>query len=584
MTDPQLQAAYEACAREPIHLSGAIQPHGALLAFAARSGAIAAASDNAGELFGSDANALLGQPIDELFDAHALELVRASAAASRPGDFPRLAGLVNAGVWGRLHHLSVHVCAELIHVELEPAARGGAEPLEAHAMIAGLEAGGLEAGALEADGLETGGRATGAPAAPFFQAVAAQVRALTGYDRVMVYAFRHDHSGEVVAESLGGELSSYAGLRFPASDIPPQARALYLANRVRVIPDAGYVPVPVRTTAQAAPLDMSFDMLRSVSPIHLEYLRNMGVRASMSISLIVDGRLWGLIACHHPQPRPVGPRERIAADVFGRYVSLLLSTGDLKRIAAADAAARLHRDRLEQALARSPSLFAALREQPDALLGALAADAAAVVAGDDALLVGAEQDRAILAPALAWARSHARHAGAGTAARADWNDADSGPAGLFAAPLDPGANAWLLLFRSEQVEHVRWAGSPVDAYQLDAGRLTIGPRTSFAEWNETVRGTAEPWSEEDAEGAERVRLRLSRHLHAHGDGAHDEVGGRLVRLDAHGHRRRLLRLANLLADAAEHLDASQRGQLDEAISSMETALALPAGAERRAVG
>ncbi|SDZ28947.1 Bacteriophytochrome (light-regulated signal transduction histidine kinase) [Lysobacter sp. yr284] len=566
MTDPKLQAAYEACAREPIHLSGAIQPHGALLAFAPRTGAIAAASDNAGDLFGTTAQALLDQPIDEWFDAHALELIRAGAAASQPGDFPRLAGLVNAGAWGELHHLSVHVRAQLIHVELEPAARESADPLDAHAMIARLEA--------------------GAQTAPFFHAVAEQVRALTGYDRVMVYAFRHDHSGEVVAQALGGELSSYLGLRFPASDIPPQARALYLANRVRVIPDAGYTPVPVRTAAHAAPLDMSFDVLRSVSPIHLEYLRNMGVRASMSISLIVDGRLWGLIACHHPQPRAVGPRERIAADVFGRYVSLLLGTRNLKQIGAAEAAARLHRHRLEQALAHAPSPFAALREQPEALLGALAADGAALIAGDDALLAGAELDPTILAPALAWARTHARHAAAGTAERADWNAADHGPAGLFAAPLDAGAGGWLLLFRNEQVEHVRWAGSPADAYQLDAGRLTIGPRTSFAEWNQTVRGTAEPWSEEDAERAERLRLMLSRHLPASAprEAAHGETGGRLVRLDLHGHRRRLQRLANLLADAADHLDASQRTQLDEAIAAMEAALAVPADAGRRAAG
>nr|WP_175429269.1 GAF domain-containing protein [Lysobacter enzymogenes] len=387
MTDPKLQAAYDACAREPIHLSGAIQPHGVLLAFAPRSGEIVAASDNAGELFATDAQALLGQAIDELFDSHALELVRANAAASQPGDFPRLAGLVNAGAWGELHYLSVHVRAQLIHVELEPAARDSGEPLDAHAMIARLE--------------------TGAQAAPFFQAVATQVRELTGYDRVMVYAFRRDHSGEVVAQALGGELSSYLGLRFPASDIPPQARALYLANRVRVIPDAGYAPVPVHTAAQAAPLDMSFDLLRSVSPIHLEYLRNMGVRASMSISLIVDGRLWGLIACHHPQPRPVGPRERIAADVFGRYVSLLLGTRNLKQIGAAEAAARLHRDRLEQALARSPSPWATLREQSEALLGALGADAAALVAGDGALLARADFDPAALAPALPGADARA---------------------------------------------------------------------------------------------------------------------------------------------------------------------------------
>ena len=184
MIDPKLQAAYDACAKEPIQLSGAIQPHGVLLAYAPRSGRIVAASDNVEGLFGTKAAELLGQPIAELFDAHAMQLIQAHAMACQPGDFPRLAGMINAGEWGELHHLSVHVWNQLIHVELEPAEREKAEPVDAHAMIAKLE--------------------TGEKSAPFFEAVAQQVHELTGYDRVMVYAFRHDHSGEVVAQALGG--------------------------------------------------------------------------------------------------------------------------------------------------------------------------------------------------------------------------------------------------------------------------------------------------------------------------------------------------------------------------------------------
>lgn len=554
MIDPKLQAAYDACAKEPIHLSGAIQPHGVLLAYAPRSGRIVAASDNVEGLFGTKASELLGQPIAELFDAHAMQLIQAHAMACQPGDFPRLAGMINAGEWGELHHLSVHVWNQLIHVELEPAERESVEPVDAHAMIAKLE--------------------TGEKSAPFFEAVAQQVHELTGYDRVMVYAFRHDHSGEVVAQALGGQLSSYMGLRFPASDIPPQARALYLSNRVRVIPDVRYTPVPVVATQSATPLDMSFDVLRSVSPIHLDYLRNMGVCASMSISIIVDGRLWGLIACHHHEPKPVGARQRIAADVFGRYVSLLLSTRNLKQIGAKESLARVHRDRLERLLSDSPSPLDTLRRESASLLGALPADSFALVTKGHTVQAGPALGEHTIEHALEWARAHASHAAEGTVERDDWTTLEDGPAGLFAIPLNGGSLGWLLLFRQEQVEHVRWAGSPSDAYQLDAGSLTIGPRTSFEEWNETVRGTSEPWSDEDAERAERLRLLLLRALHAgeEGGGARLDPSGRLVRLDTYGHRRRLNRVANLLGDAGDHLGPGQRQRFNELLTEMEAIL------------
>ncbi|MEI2454612.1 GAF domain-containing protein [Lysobacter firmicutimachus] len=317
----------------------------------------------------------------------------------------------------------------------------------------------------------------------------------------------------------------------------------------------------------------------------MEYLRNMGVGASMSISLIVDGRLWGLIACHHPQPRPVDAAQRIAADVFGRYVSLLLSSRDLKRVGAAESASRAHRVRLEQALSDGTPALRTLRDEAGALLGASCAHGLALVAGDQQVL-GECVDEAAVEAALAWARANAGHEAAGSADRTAWNPSGEGPAGLFAVPLEGGTLGWLLLFREEQIEHVRWAGAPSDAYQLDAGSLKIGPRASFQEWNQTVRGTSEPWTGEDAERAERLRLLLLRYLHAPAsEPAERDTGGRLVRLDAYGHRRRLTLLANLLADAADHLDPQQRERMSGLIGELEAIVSTPANlGERQAAG
>ena len=141
--------------------------------------------------------------------------------------------------------------------------------------------------------------------ASIYREVARQVRGLTGFDRVMVYRFDDDGAGEVVAEAANHGLAPFLGLRYPASDIPAQARALYERNYLRIIADvdAPAIPIVPALSPEGAALDLTMSTLRSVSPIHLEYLRNMGVGASMSISIIVDGELWGLIACHHYSPR-----------------------------------------------------------------------------------------------------------------------------------------------------------------------------------------------------------------------------------------------------------------------------------------
>jgi light-regulated signal transduction histidine kinase (bacteriophytochrome) len=158
------------------------------------------------------------------------------------------------------------------------------------------------------------------------QEAARQLKILNGFDRVMVYRFHPDGSGEVIAEVAASGLEPFLGLHYPASDIPKQARILYQRNWPRIISDIDAKPALLTSTAahSAALLDLSMSVLRSVSPIHVEYLRNMGVAASMSVSILRDGKLWGLFACHHYSPRHVSFERRTAAELFGQMFSWIL--------------------------------------------------------------------------------------------------------------------------------------------------------------------------------------------------------------------------------------------------------------------
>ena len=193
----------------------------------------------------------------------------------------------------------------------------------------------------------------------FFNEGARQVRALTGFDRVMVYRFAPDGSGEVVAESAKSGIGSFLGLHYPATDIPKQARALYLRNLLRVITDIEAEPVPILPPADehGQPFDLSLSVLRSVSPIHIEYLRNMGVRASMSISIVVEGEFWGLIACHHYSPRCPSFERRSVAELFAQMFAMRLESRERKEIVEYERRARDISDQLLGAVANDETLL-----------------------------------------------------------------------------------------------------------------------------------------------------------------------------------------------------------------------------------
>ncbi|HEY4530451.1 MAG TPA: GAF domain-containing protein [Luteimonas sp.] len=556
--DPnRFERALEECAREPIHIIGAVQPPGMLIVYHARDLRILAASANAVELFDTgDMAALLHQPIDTLLDRASLAAVNAVIARGENGA-SQFACATNVGPMGTLHDVSVHRSGELVHLELEPSGLGHA--LEGgHAMVAGLDA--------------------AADSSDFLPGIARQVQRISGYHRVMVYRFLPDYTGEVVAEALAGDLASYDGLRYPASDIPPQARALYLRNRVRVIADVEAEPQPVLQSPELdGPIDMSFDVLRAVSPVHLQYLRNMGVRASMSISLVVDGRLWGLVACHHGSPRPVDARQRTALEMVGRHASMILDAYELRSLARVDAARRSRRDALEGRLHRARDARALLPEMLELALGSVEADGLAICLDGAWHTEGQTPDSQGLARALAWAATQG-HAGAVATARGSawYPDGPRSACGLFAAPLGQGGGGWLLLFRREQRQTLRWAGRPDLPFQVDQHGTHIGPRASFEAWEEDVQSTSAEWTGRDFELARRLRMVLERYLPGQSPRQRATPGedagpdGQMLRWEAHEQAVRLRRVAKLL-DGAE-LDRERLQRIDGLLAQMEEEL------------
>lgn len=295
------------CDREPIHIPGSIQPHGALLAVTRGDLVVAAASANTRDLLGVAHDALMGAPLATLLDAASLGAIEAVAGA------PSLhaSHALSVEIGGRAFELCAHRASGLVVIELEPSAGDAGTRALFERTRAAME------------------HIQFAPRlAEVWPVLATEVRAITGYDRVMVYRFAAGGAGEVIAEARREDVESLLGLWFPASDVPQQARALYVRSRVRHIVDAAYVPVPIvpaLSPVTGEPLDLGRAHLRSVSPIHCRYLANMGVRGSMSISLVHEERLWGLIACHHVAPRFVPHLPRMLAALIGDVASAILA-------------------------------------------------------------------------------------------------------------------------------------------------------------------------------------------------------------------------------------------------------------------
>jgi light-regulated signal transduction histidine kinase (bacteriophytochrome) len=482
------------CAREPIHLSGAIQPHGFLISCTLPDWTVRHASANVAQLLDIEPHELIGHSLREHVADDVLNPLLEVIDLLEPDAPPQRAAVGNIGAMAHLCDVGVHVADGLVHLELEPRTASASRQTPtviAQRMIARVNAASDMRG--------------------FHQRTAEEIRQLTGYDRVMVYRFRHDDAGEVIAEARADDMEPFLGLRFPASDIPAQARALYVRNRIRVIPDSSYAAVPIvpGVADDGTLLDLSQHMLRSVSPVHLEYLRNMGVAASMSISIVSGGRLWGLVACHHREPRLVPPSVRAAADMFSLFVSMRVSAEEQSVAARQEDHARDIRDVLALRLATPGDLGATLANALDVIAQMIDCDGVALRSDGQWTKHGRTPDIDGRSHALDWARARGveRMPSSDTAAAWALPGANDGLAGVLAVPFGR-RDDWLMFFRSEQVEDVVWAGDPNKPMVATDDGVRIAPRKSFSSWRETVRGHAVPWSEGDRAAAERLRWLL----------------------------------------------------------------------------
>jgi two-component system, chemotaxis family, sensor kinase Cph1 len=483
-----------ACDREPIHIVGSVQPHGFLLALAQPALTVVQASANA------PAAARAGSTLDDAYPELAA-LVRRylDGGADQDGATYLRTVALGRGPERQAYEVAAHRVDDLVVLELEEAADlAGETGLDAltprlRAFVERLHA---------ARGVED-----------LCHLLAEEIRHVTGFDRALVYRFDRDWHGTVLAEDGNGVLPSYLDLRFPASDIPAQARELYRRNRLRIIPDAGYVPVPVRpaTTPAGRPLDLSQSVLRSVSPVHVEYMRNMGTMASMSVSILVDGALWGLVSCHNRDPKRVQLQARNACDFLTQIFALQLSA----KVRGAQAEQRLAlgavQSRLLGYMAEEESFIDGLLNHPDDVLALVNASGAAVVTADRCRLLGATPPERDVRALYDWLSAHDEAEVFVTEALSEILPAAEGFAdrasGVLAIAISKKYASFVLWFRPEVVRTVKWGGNPVKAARPDpaGGPDRLHPRKSFEIWKETVKGRSLPWSPPEVEAAKDLR-------------------------------------------------------------------------------
>ncbi len=478
------------CANEPIQIPGSIQPHGLLIALRATDFTILQISKNVSEIIGVDANELLHQPLSRIMN---VEPVR--EAVKRLGErTPRLLNPIPIEIVanGRTKGFDgiLHRSGRVINLELEPHVKGTV-----------LGFGGFYEKVRDV-------------ASRFFNSSDVQetcdiaceeIRKLTGFDRVMIYRFDHDWHGSVIAESINDGVRSYLNHHFPASDIPKQARDLYAVNWLRIIPDVDYQPsplVPQTNPLTDRPLDLSNAVLRSVSPIHVEYMKNMGLGASMSISILRDRQLWGLISCHHLTPLFLSYDVRVACEFLGQTLSGQIQV----REAAAETDHKLQLKTIYTQLLSEGGVkedFATVLEQNAAALLALTeSQGAAICLSGGCKLIGRTPNHEENRDLIAWLMDKGEdfyftdHLTEVYPPAAKFQDVASG---LLAARIAHAG--WVIWYRPSQEEDIVWGGNPHESKTWSESEMRYHPRASFATWTESVRGRSKKWSIDETDVA-----------------------------------------------------------------------------------
>ena len=493
------------CDREPIHVLGTIQPFGFLITVSS-DWLVSRVSANIEAFLGIPPEAALGGAIDKLLSASAVHTLRnATMRLQSPDAVERLFNL-QLRTDGPAFDIAIHFSERSVVIEAEPVAVDEFDAATlVRSMVTRLD--------LIAD-----------PTA-FLREGARQIKALTGFDRVMVYRFDAAANGEVVAEAVRPGVDSFLGLHYPASDIPSQARSLYLRSLFRIIADVNAAPVPIIPTIdlRGAPLDQSLSVLRAVSPIHIEYLGNMGVEASLSISIVVEGRLWGLFACHHHAPLLPSFAQRSAAELFGRMFAMMLEIRERHLAAQYETNGRMIADRLMAAIAEDSALLANASWLEDMICKAVPADGVGISIDGAVVLSGLTPDRDQFGRLTRMLNQlTGSEVFATDCIMAQFPEAgaySTTVAGMLTIPLSRSPRDYVVLFRSERLRAVRWAGNPEKRIEYGPNGARLTPRKSFEEWSELVKGTSLPFTAPELRLAESLRVALLEVVVRMSDGA-----------------------------------------------------------------
>jgi light-regulated signal transduction histidine kinase (bacteriophytochrome) len=498
------QADLTNCERELIHLAGSVQPQGLLLLASEGDLRLLQLSVNCEPLLGIPAAALLGQPLESL-GGDLARRVRGLLGDLGTEPVPLQAATESGGQRRRFEGSLHRPSGGGIVIELEPVDPPPAEPVP-------LE---LDRTTLTASIAAAVQRFTAAATLPALSdGIVQVVRDLTGYDRVMVYRFDPDGHGKIVAEARDPRLESLLGHHYPASDIPQRARELYLRNRVRVLADVDYEPQPLLPALRpdnGQPLDMSMCHLRSMSPLHLQYLRNMGVTGTLVASLVHEGRLWGLVAAHHYSPRALRLSMRAAIDLLAEVASTRISA--ILNYAHTQVALMVRRleQRLIEATSAEGDWRQALFRNPRTLLQPLEATGAALFHGGEILSTGEVPSTPEMRALCGWVASQPGEGPIASSAVGKQHPplASLTPTacGVLAVRLSTTRPDYLMWFRKEQLLTVTWAGDPFKP-AIGDDPLQLSPRRSFAAWSEIVRGTALPWTPSELAMARAIGVAL----------------------------------------------------------------------------
>lgn len=474
------------CEREQIHLAGSIQPHGALLVLREPELVVVQASDNASAFLGLAAPALVGLTLPDVTP----DLTQAlrNHLADPLHDVPHVIRYRHGQRWfdclahrppdgGLIVEFEAATAPDDVPAGLQPALRA----VQAAPTLRGL-----------------------------CDETARLVKAFTGYDRVMIYRFDEQGHGEVFAEEREAQLESYLGNHYPAPDIPQIARRLYERNRVRVLVDVEYAPVPIKprlSPLTGRELDMSLCILRSSSPIHVQYLKNMGVRATLVVSLMVSGRLWGLISCHHYVPRFLDFERRARCELLAEAMATRIAALDAFVQAQAELSVRRLEQRMIRAISREGDWRGALFDQSRALLEPVEATGAALLFEGEVRTVGEVPSTTVLREIGAWLAQQSR----GVIATSEFGReapefASLTPvaSGLLAAPVSEIPGEYLIWLRPERIRTVTWGGNPFKPVQVGDDPATLSPRRSFSQWHQLVEGTSDAWSVADIAAARLI--------------------------------------------------------------------------------